>query len=67
MEVVDWKPFRYYTIVGRSPFGEMDMTVELTPLDDATRVSCQMRGPGEGAAGRRGAQPEPGASVSWFP
>ncbi|MDP9340634.1 MAG: SRPBCC family protein [Actinomycetota bacterium] len=43
-EIVDWKPFRYYTIVGRSPFGEMDMTVEFTPQDDSsTRVSLRMR------------------------
>jgi len=42
-EIVDWKPYRYYSEVTRSPMGEMDVTMELTPRDDRTRVSFRMR------------------------
>src|SRR5205823_4527374 len=42
-EIVDWKPFHYYSEVTRSPMGSMEMTMELTPREHGTAVSFRMR------------------------
>ena len=42
-EILDWKPFRYFTDRTRAPFGTMLFTAELTPIDqDRTRVSWRV-------------------------
>ncbi len=43
-EVLDWKPFRYYTLRSKaSVLGEFLVTVEVTPLTDGTTSHVSMR------------------------
>jgi hypothetical protein len=42
-EIVDWKPHRYFSIIDRADYGELDMTVELVPEGEVTRLSYRVR------------------------
>ncbi len=44
-EILDWKPFRYFTIRRKAPFlGEFLGTAELTPIQEGTRTHVSTRG-----------------------
>lgn len=43
-EIVDWKPFRYFTIKGRGPgVGPFLMTQEVAPVETGTEVTVRMK------------------------
>ncbi len=42
-EIVDWKPFHYYSQRSASPMGALLMTAELDPSDAGTRLIYRMR------------------------
>ena len=42
-EIVDWKPFHYWTQRTSTPVGPMLMTVELTPVGSGTRLAYRVR------------------------
>jgi uncharacterized protein YndB with AHSA1/START domain len=41
-EILDWKPFRYFTDRSSGPMGRLLGTIELTPLEAGTKVSFRM-------------------------
>lgn len=57
-EILDWKPFRYYTERARIPMGSALFTAELTPVEDGDRTRVVFRIlPDGGAEGMRVMQP----------
>ena len=49
-EILDWKPFQYFTERATTPGGVALFTSELTPLDDGRRTRATMRLLPEGGA-----------------
>jgi uncharacterized protein YndB with AHSA1/START domain len=42
-QIVDWKPFHYYTQRTASPMGSLLITLELSPVDGGTRLVYRMK------------------------
>lgn len=57
-EILDWKPFAYFTERSTTPAGTALFTFELTPLGDGGRTRAAMRMfPDAGAEGIRAIEP----------
>jgi uncharacterized protein YndB with AHSA1/START domain len=66
-EVLDWKPFRYFSHRAKGSFGTIQFTTELVPVPDgtATRVSWRML-PEGGAAALERFRPMAAGFQEWY-
>ena len=66
-EILDWRPFRYFSHRGKGEFGVALFTTELTPIEDgaATRVSWRIL-PDGGEAGLAAFRPMVPELQQWF-